>query len=63
MQASSEVLRRIVDDLCADVERPFLTERGRPPPCDARPTQIDPKRIFSVLAWKVRKQMYKSRRR
>ena len=53
----------IVNDFGCNVDRPFLTERGRPPPCDARPTQIDPKRIFSVLAWKVRKQMYKSRRR
>jgi len=53
----------IVNDLDVEVDRPLVAERGRPPPCDARPTQIDPKRIFSVLAWKVRKQMYKSRRR
>lgn len=31
------------------VERPFLAERGRPPPCDARPAQIDPKMTAALL--------------
>ncbi|WP_302052250.1 hypothetical protein [Burkholderia glumae] len=37
-------MQLIVDEAESGVDRPFMAKRGWPPPGDARPAQIDPKR-------------------
>ncbi|WP_423383709.1 hypothetical protein [Burkholderia sp. LMG 32019] len=49
LTANNFVPGSFVDDLGTETERLFVAERGRPPLCDARPTQIDPKRLINIL--------------
>ncbi|WP_185640825.1 hypothetical protein [Burkholderia sp. Bp8984] len=51
---SRRPLPLIVDESGTYVDHPLVAERGRPPPCDARPAQIDPEETFGLYKAAVR---------